>query len=56
MQTKGKRLDGIVLTNADPQYARKFDDSQGGDTTMLIQQAREVMTVNQEIENESSWI
>ena len=58
MQTKGKRLDGIVFTNADPgpRYAGKLDDPQGGDTTMLMQQVREVMTVNQEMTDESSWI
>ena len=47
MKTKGKRLDSIVFTNADPQYAGKLNDPQGGDTTMLMQQVREVMTVNQ---------
>jgi len=56
MQTKGKRLDGIVFAHADPRYAGKFDDPQAGDTTMLMQQVREVMTVNQEMEDESSWI
>jgi len=35
MQTKGERLDGIVFTNANPRYAGKIDDPQGGDTTML---------------------
>jgi len=44
MKTKGKRLDGIVFTNADPQYAGKLDDPQGGDTAMLMQQVREVMS------------
>jgi len=29
---------------------------QGGDTTMLMQQVRGVMTVNQEMTYESSWI
>ena len=52
MQTKGERLDGIVFTNADPWYAGKIDDH----TTMLMQQVREVMTINQELEDESSWI
>jgi len=56
MKTKGKRLDGIVFTNADPRYARKLDDLQGDDTTMLRQQVREVMKVNQEMKDESSWI
>jgi len=43
-----------VLTNANPRYAGKLDDPQGGDTTMLMQQVREVMTVNQEMKDESS--
>jgi len=56
MDTKGKRLDGMVFNNANPRYAGKVDDPQGGETTMLMQQAREVTTVNQEMEDESSWI
>jgi len=56
MKTKGKRLDGIVGTIADTRYAVKLDDPQGGDTTMLMQQADEVMTVNQGMKDESSWI
>jgi len=36
--------------------AGKMDDPQGGDTTMLMQQVREVMTVNQEMTDESRWI
>ena len=56
MKTKCKKLDGMVFTNANPRYAGKLDDLQGGATTMLMQQVREVMTVNQEMEHESSWI
>jgi len=56
MQTKGKRLDGTVFTNADPQYAGNLDDLQGGDTTILMPQVREVMTANQEMHDESRWI
>jgi len=37
MKAKGKRPDGIVFTSADPQYAGKLDDPQGGDATMLMQ-------------------
>ena len=33
-----------------------MDDPQGGDATMLIQQVREVMTFNQEMLDELSWI
>jgi len=56
MKTKGKRPEGIVFTNADPRYAGKLDNPQGGDATMLMQLVREVMTVNQEMTDESSWI
>ena len=56
MKTKGKRLDGTVSTNADPRYAGKLDDLQGGDTTKLMQQVREDMTINKEMKDESSWI
>ena len=49
---KGKRPEGIVFTNDDPRYAGKLDDPQGGDTTMLMQQVREVITVNQEMTDE----
>ena len=56
MKTKGKRPEGIVFTNADPRYAGNLDDPQGGDATMLLQQVRDVMTVNQEMTDESSWI
>jgi len=46
MLTEGKRLDGILCTDADPGYAGKLDDPQGGVTTMLMQQVRKDMTVN----------
>jgi len=45
-----------VRKNADPRYAGKLVDPQGGDTTMLIKQVKKVMTVNQEMEDESNWI
>ena len=56
MKPKAKRPEGILCTNAGPRYAGKLDDPQGGDATMLMQQVREVMTVNQEMTDESSWI
>jgi len=34
----------------------KLDDPQGGDKTTLMQQVREVITVNQKMTDESSWI
>jgi len=54
MQTKGKRINGIVITNANPSYAVELDDLQGGDMTMRMEQVRKVMTVNQEIEDDPS--
>jgi len=56
MKTKGKRLESIVFTNPNPRYAGKLDDPQGGETTMLMQQVREAMTVHQEMTDKSSWI
>ena len=56
MKTRGNRPEGIVFTNADPRYAGKLDDPQGGDATMLMQQVRVVMTVNQDMTDEASWI
>ena len=47
IKTTGTRLDGIVFTNVDPRYAGKLDDPQGGDTTMLMQQVKEVIMFNQ---------
>jgi len=51
-----KKTGGQVFTNDDPRYAGKLDDPQGGDVRMLMQQVREVMTVNQEMTDESCWI
>jgi len=54
MQNNGKRIDVMVFTNANPWYAGKLDDPQGGDMTMRMEQVREVMTVNQEMEDDPS--
>jgi len=61
LQTKVERLDGIFFINADPRlgYAGQINDPQGGDVTMLMQQVREVITVNQELEDDqvgSRWL
>jgi len=45
-----------AASNVSNTSSGKLDDPQGGDTTMLMQQVREVMTVNQEMTDESSWI
>jgi len=49
-------MDGIVCTNAHPRYARKLDDPHGGDTTIRMEQVKEVIMANHDIEDESSWI
>jgi len=56
MKTKVKRSDGIVFNNANPRYAGKLDDPQGGATTMLMQEVRDFMTFNQEMTDEPSWV
>jgi len=55
MQIIGKRLDGIVVTNTDSQYARKLDDLQSSDTTMRLEQIREVITANK-MKDQSSLV
>jgi len=54
MKTKGKRLDGMVFTNANSRYAGKLDDPQGGDAIKLIHQVREVIMVNKGMADKSS--
>jgi len=54
--SRQKNREGIVFTNADPRCAGKLDDPQGSDATILMQQVRKVMTVNQEMTDESNWI
>jgi len=59
-QTKNQNpqqpLIGIILTNADPRYAGRFDDKQGGDTIATMQRVREAITFNEELADESTWL
>jgi len=41
----------MVFTNADPRYAGKLDDPQRYETTMLMQQVKEIMTVNHQMKD-----
>jgi len=41
MKTEGQRLDGLVITSADPWYAGKLDDPQGGDITVTMRMEQE---------------
>jgi len=36
-------LIGMIFTNADPRYAGRFDDKQGGDTIVTMERVREAI-------------
>jgi len=38
----------MMFTNADPSYAGRFDDMQGGDTIATIQRVRKAIVFNVE--------
>ena len=39
----------MIFTNADPRYAGRLDDKQGGDTTVTMERVREAITFNAEL-------
>ena len=45
-------LIGMIFTNADPRYAGRFDDKQGGDTIVTMERVREAITFNAELADE----
>jgi len=47
---------GMIFTNADPRYAGRLDDKQGGDTTVTMERVREAITFNAELADESTWL
>jgi len=47
-------LIGIIFTNADPRYADRLDDKQGGDTIVTIERVREAIAFNVELADEST--
>ena len=49
-------LIGMIFTNADPRYAGRLDDKQGGDTVVTMERVREVITFNAELADESTWL
>jgi len=49
-------LIGMIFTNADPRYAGRFDDKQGGDTVVTIERVREAIDFNAELADESTWL
>ena len=42
----------LIFTNADPRYAGRLDDKQGGDTIVTMKRVREAITFNAELANE----
>jgi len=49
-------LIGMTFTNADPRYAGRLDDKQGGDTIVRMEIVREAITFNAELADESTWL
>jgi len=51
-------LIGLIFINADPRYAGRLDDKQGGDTIVTMDRVREAMSFNAEWElaDESTWL
>ena len=46
----------MIFTNADPRYAGRLDDKQGGDTIVRMEIVREAITFNAELADESTWL
>jgi len=49
-------LIGIIFTNADPRYAGRLDDKQGGDTIVTMERVRKAIAFNVELADESTWL
>jgi len=42
-------LIGMICTNADPRYAGRLDDKQGGDTIVTMERVRDAIAFNAEL-------
>ena len=47
---------GMIFTNADPRYAGRLDDKQGGDTIIMMERVGEAIAFNEELADESTWL
>ena len=54
-QTPQHPLIGMIFTNADPRYAGRLDNKQGGDTIVTMERVREAVAFNAELVDESTW-
>jgi len=55
-QTPQQPLIIMIFTNADPRYAGRLDDKQGGNTIVTMERVREAITFNAELADESTWL
>jgi len=55
-QNSQQPLIGMIFTNADPRYAGRLNDKQGGDTIVTIERVREAIAFNAELADESTWL
>jgi len=46
----------MLFTNADPRYAGKLENKQGGDTIVTMERVREAIAFNAELADESTWL
>jgi len=46
----------MIFTNADPRYAGRFDNKQGGDTIVTMERVREAIAFNAALADESTWL
>ena len=47
----------MIFTNADPRYAGRFDNKQGGDNIIVTRErVREAIAFNAEWADESTWL
>jgi len=45
----------MIFINADPRYAGRSDDKQGGNTIVKMEKVREAITFNAELADESTY-
>ena len=49
-------LISMIFTSADPRYAGRLDEKQGGDTIVTIERVTEAIAFNVELADESTWL
>ena len=53
-QNPQQPLIGMIFTNANPRYAGRLDDKQGGDTIVTMRIVREAIAFNAELADKST--